>query len=192
MTEHLDVVALVGSLREASYTRALVGALAAIAPPALRIEVVEIGELPLYNADHEAAPPAAWRVFRERVLAADAVLFATPEYNRSIPGCLKNAIDVGSRPWGHSVWAGKPAAVISASPGAMGGFGANHHLRQCLVTLDMPTLQQPEFYLAHVDTMLDGAGLVTEAATRDFCLRFLSAFGAWISRHTNTLEWLEA
>src|SRR5512138_3676265 len=117
-------------------------ALAALAPPQLALEIVEIRDLPLYDADLDgASPPAAWIAFRDRIRRADAVLFVTPEYNRSVPGALKNALDVGSRPYGQSAWDRKPGAVISVSPGAIGGFGANHHLRQSLVFLDMPALQ---------------------------------------------------
>src|SRR5262245_49722979 len=133
----IDVVALVGSLRRESFTRKLTQALVTLAPSRLRIELVGIGDLALYNQDDEGSPPIPWETFRERIKRADAVLFATPEYNRSVPGVLKNAIDVGSRPYGQSVWTGKPAAVVSVSPGATGGFGANHHLRQSLVFLDM-------------------------------------------------------
>ena len=111
-------------------------ALAEVAPPSLKLEIVEIGSLALYNQDEDTAnPPAAWASFREKVKAADAVLFVTPEYNRSVPAPLKNAIDVGSRPYGQSVWSGKPGAVMSVSPGAIGGFGANMHLRQSFVFL---------------------------------------------------------
>ena len=138
---------IVGSLRRESLNRKAANAIAALAPASLRFEIVEIGQLPFYNQDLDAAPPAEWTAFRDRVRAADAVLFVTPEYNRSVPGVLKNAIDVGSRPYGKSVWSGKPAGVVSVSPGAIGGFGANHHLRQSLVYLDMPTLAQPEAYI---------------------------------------------
>ena len=178
----LDVVALVGSLRRASHTRALVKAFAPIAPPALKIEILGIGELPLYNEDDEANPPAPWKAFRERVARADAVLFATPEYNRSIPGALKNAIDVGSRPYGKSVWSGKPAAVVSCSPGALGGFGSNHHLRQCLVFLDMPVLQQPEAYIGNVSKLLGPDGSIADEKSREFCTQLLHKFDAWIRR----------
>jgi chromate reductase, NAD(P)H dehydrogenase (quinone) len=178
----LDVVAIVGSLRRASFTRALVNAFTPIAPPSLKIEIVGIGDLPLYDEDGEAAPPAAWKAFRERVSRADAVLFATPEYNRSIPGGLKNAIDVGSRPYGKSVWSGKPAAVVSCSPGVIGGFGSNHHLRQCLVFLDMPVLQQPEAYLGNVAKLLGPNGEISDEKTREFCTQLLQKFEAWIQR----------
>jgi len=182
MSDTLDVAAIVGSLRRDSYTRRLVEALAALAPPSLRVEIVPIGNLSLYNPDDEPEPPAAWIEFRNRVRRAQAVLFATPEYNRSVPACLKNAMDVGSRPYGQSIWAGKPAAVISASPGLMGAFGANHHVRQSLVFLNMPTMQQPEAYISGSDKLFDAAGAFVNPSTREFCARFVSAFEAWIRR----------
>jgi chromate reductase len=175
-----DVVAIVGSLRRESFTRRLVRGLADIAPAALKIEIVEIRDLSLYDQDAEASPPQPWIDFRSRIKRADAVLFATPEYNRSVPGVLKNAIDVGSRPYGSSAWAGKPAALVSVSPGAMGAFGANHHLRQSLVFLDMPTLQQPEAYIGHADKLFDAAGQFVNPATREFGQKFLAAFATWI------------
>jgi chromate reductase len=144
------------------------------------LQIVEIGGLPLYNSDHEASPDAATVAFREQVSAADAILFVTPEYNRSVPGALKNAIDVGSRPYGHSVWSGKPGAVISLSPGAMGGFGANHHLRQSLVFLDVPVLQQPEAYIGGAGSLFDAAGDLANPDTGKFLDKFLQAFAAWI------------
>jgi len=183
MTQVLDIVAVVGSLRRESFTRRLVQAAAALAPESLRIEIVGIGDLPLYNQDAEASPPPAWLIFRDRIRPAAGVLFATPEYNRSMPGALKNAIDVGSRPYGKSVWARKPAAIISDSPGALGAFGANHHLRQCLVFLDMPTMQQPEAYIGWVDKLLGPAGELANAATRQFFEQFLRSFEAWVRRH---------
>jgi chromate reductase len=120
--------------------------------------------------------------FRNRIRAVDAVLFASPEYNRSVPGALKNAIDVGSRPYGSSVYAGKPAAVLTVSPGAIGGFGANHHLRQSLVFLDMPVLQQPEGYLGGAAKWFDDGGRLTDEKTRQFLTKFAAAFAAWIDR----------
>jgi chromate reductase len=182
MNERLDVVALVGSLRRESFTRQFVHALAKLADASLHIEIVPLGGLPLYNQDDEANPPAPWLEFRARIRRADAVLFATPEYNRSMPGCLKNAIDVGSRPYGKSVWQGKPAAIVSTSPGAIGGFGANHHLRQSLVFLDMPTMQQPEAYIGGVDKLVNAAGEITIPVTREFCVKFLKSFESWVRR----------
>ena len=182
MHERLEIAALVGSLRRESFTRQLVHALAKLADASLHIEIVPLGGLPLYNQDDEANPPAPWLEFRACIQRADAVLFATPEYNRSVPGCLKNAIDVGSRPYGKSVWQGKPAAIVSASPGAVGAFGAHHHLRQSLVFLDMPTMQQPEMYIGGVDKLVNAAGGITAPATRELCVKFLKSFEAWVRR----------
>jgi chromate reductase len=182
MNNSLDVVAIVGSLRAGSFTRRIVVALAGMMQESLKIEILDIGVLPLYNADAETAPPASWTQLRSRVKRSDAVLFATPEYNRSVPGALKNAIDVASRPYGNNAWAGKPAAVLSVSPGAMGGFGANHHLRQSLVFLDMPTLQQPEVYLAGADKVLDEDGRIVNPATEAFLKQFAQRFEAWTRR----------
>lgn len=183
MPKPKDVAVLVGSLRKESFNRKLALELARLAPPSLRLEIVEIGALPLYDQDlDEGTPPPAWTAFRERLRGADAVLFVTPEYNRSVPGVLKNAIDVGSRPYGKSAWAGKPGAVVSASPGPYGGFGANHHLRQSLVFLDVLVLQQPEAYVNGVAGLLDGEGKLSDAATRERMGRFIEAFAAWVER----------
>ena len=177
-----DVAVLVGSLRKESLSRKVALALAAVAPAGLKLDLVEIGQLPFYNQDLDAQPPAPWVAFRDRIRRADAVLFVTPEYNRSVPGALKNAIDVGSRPYGKSAWDGKPGAVVSASPGAIGGFGANHHLRQSLVFLNVPVLQQPEAYLGGVDKLFDESGGANES-TRGFLVKYLTAFAAWIERN---------
>ena len=183
MADTLDVVAVVGSLRRESFTRRFTQALGALAPPSLKLEIVGIGDLPLYNQDDDERSPAESEAFRARIKRASAVLFATPEYNRSMPGPLKNAIDIGSRPVGKNVWAGKPAAVVSVSPYSMGGFGANHHLRQTLVYLDMPTLQQPELYVARVESLLDSSGKISNADTKELGTKFLKAFEAWIRRN---------
>jgi len=175
-----DVAVLVGSLRRESFTRKLAIAMKGIAPAPLALELVEIRDLPLYDQDLEASPPAPWVAFRERIRRADALIFATPEYNRSVPGVLKNAIDVGSRPLGRSVFDGKPGAVISNSPGALGGFGANHHLRQSLVFLNVPTMQQPEAYIGRVAELFDAEGGFANPATRQFVETFLIAFAAWV------------
>jgi len=180
----VNVAVIVGSLRKESYNRKMAHALAALAAPALTLGIVEIGDLPLYNEDlDKGEPPAPWRAFRDRIRPVEAVLFVTPEYNRSVPGVLKNALDVGSRPYGHSVWSGKPAAIVSVSPGAIGGFGANHHLRQSLVFLDMPALQQPEAYIGGVATLLDDKGNIANDGTREFLKTFLQKFDAWIKRN---------
>jgi len=177
-----NVAVLVGSLRKASYNRKMGLALAVLAPETLKLSIVEIRDLPLYNEDLEAEPPKAWLDFRAEVRGADAVLFVTPEYNRSVPGGLKNAIDVGSRPYGQSVWSRKPCAVVSVSPGAIGGFGANHHLRQSLVFLDMPVLQQPEAYVGGAATLFAEDGSIASDGTRKFLTGFMAAFAALIER----------
>ena len=184
MPQTRNVAVIVGSLRKDSFNRKMAQAMAALAPESLKLEIVEIGQLPHYNQDDDTAtPPAAWAAFRQRIREADAVLFVTPEYNRSVPGVLKNAIDVGSRPYGKSVWSGKPAAIMSVSPGAIGGFGANHHLRQSLVFLDMPALQQPEAYVGGAGDMFDEKGGFKKPETRQFVEKFITAFAAWIERN---------
>jgi chromate reductase len=180
--QNIDVAVLVGSLRQASLTRKMARALIALAPAGMALQVVEIGNLPLYNEELEPAEPAPWAAFRKRIKAADAVLFLTPEYNRGIPGALKNAVDVGSRPWGHSVWNAKPAAVMSLSPGALGAFGAHHHLRQVIMGVNMLTMAHPEAYIGSAATLFNEEGALAQPATREFAGSFLQAFHAWISR----------
>jgi chromate reductase, NAD(P)H dehydrogenase (quinone) len=178
----MNVCVLVGSLRKASFSGMLANALISLAPSSMETEVVEIGQLPFYNQDLERLidpPPAPWTAFRQRVKAADAVLFVTPEYNRSVPAVLKNALDVGSRPYGSSVWDRKPGAIVSSSPGAIGAFGANHHLRQSLVFLNVPTMQQPEAYVGQVDKLFEHGKLVSDG-TRKFLQEFMQAFANWV------------
>ncbi|HTT96791.1 MAG TPA: NAD(P)H-dependent oxidoreductase [Rhizomicrobium sp.] len=178
-----DVAVFVGSLRKDSLNRKMAKALIEIAPPALKLEIVEIGDLPLYNADLDTNAPAQWTRLRERVKSADAVLFVTPEYNRSVPGVLKNAIDIASRPYGDNAWNGKPGAVVSVSPGAIGGFGSNHHLRQSLVFLNVPAMQQPEMYIGGADKMFDESGKLTNEKTREFLSKGMTAFETWIEKN---------
>ena len=182
MTTPRRVAVVVGSLRKDSLNRKMAKALAAMAPPSLALEIVEIAELPLYNQDDDAAPPAASASFKQRIAGADAVLFVSPEYNRSVPGVLKNAIDIASRPYGKSAWDGKPAAVVTVSPGAIGGFGANHHLRQSLVFLNMPVLQQPEAYVGSAGDLFDESGGIKKPESKKFLDAFLTAFAAWVER----------
>lgn len=182
MDQPMNVCVLVGSLRKASFNRMLANVLISLAPSSLKLDIVEIGNLPLYNEDLETdAAPAPWTAFRQRVKAADAVLFVTPEYNRSVPAALKNALDVGSRPYGGSVWDRKPGAIVSSSPGAIGGFGANHHLRQSLVFLNVPILQQPEAYVSHVDKLFDQHGKFVSDGTGKFLQQFMQAFANWVA-----------
>ncbi|MFZ5719579.1 MAG: NADPH-dependent FMN reductase [Pseudomonadota bacterium] len=180
MTQARTVAVVVGSLRKDSVSRKLAKAFAALTPE-LKFDIVEIGDLPHFDQDLEGDPPAQWVRFREQIAAADAVLFVTPEYNRSVPGALKNAIDVGSRPYGQSVWNGKPGAVISVSPGAIGGFGANHHLRQSLVFLNVPLLSQ-EAYIGGAFSLFDEAGELVAESTAEFLRAYGAAFSAWIER----------
>src|ERR1700730_11765237 len=183
MEKPMNVCVLVGSLRKASFNGMLANALISLAASSMKLDIVEIRQLPLYNEALEtAAPPATWTSFRQRVRAAYAVLFVTPEYNRSVSAVLKNALDVGSRPYGSSVWDRMPGAIVSGSPGGLGGFGANHHLRQSLVFLNVPTLQQPEAYVSHVDKLFDEDGKLTSDGTRKFLQEFMQAFANWAER----------
>ena len=175
------IAIVVGSLRQDSVNRKVAQAMSAIASDRLDCTIVEIGDLPLFNPDMEATPPAQWVAFKAAIAAADGVLFVTPEYNRSIPGALKNAIDVGSRPYGKSAWEKKPAAAVTASPGGIGGFGCNHQLRQACVFLDMPVMQQPEAYLGGVsDKSFDGDGAIVDPALAKVVRRIATAFADWV------------
>jgi chromate reductase len=178
-----DVAVLVGSLRRDSINRKVAHALAELAPAGLKLSIIEIGQLPIYNQDGEEKPPPEWTAFRERISATDAVLFVTPEYNRSVPAALKNAIDVGSRPYGKNAWNGKPGAVVSASLGGIGGFGANHHLRQSLVFLNVPAMTQPEAYIGGADKLFDVNGKVINDGTRKFLQGFMQSYAEWITAH---------
>jgi chromate reductase len=181
MDKARDVAVIVGSLRKGSINRQVANALTELAPPELTLNIIEIGHLPLYNQDVDDNPPTAWTAFRERIRAANAVLFVTPEHNRSVPAALKNALDVGSRPYGKNAWSGKPGAVVSATPGAMGGFGANHHLRQSLVFLNVPAMAQPEAYIGGADKLFDANGKLINDGTRKFLQSFLQAFATWVT-----------
>lgn len=180
------IAVFVGSLRKESFNRKMAKVLTELAPESLKLEIIEIGGLPFYDQDYddEGKPPSAWTEFRKHVKPFDGVLFVTPEYNRSVPGVLKNALDVGSRPYGQSVWGGKPGAVISVSPGAIGGFGANHHLRQSLMCLNIPTMQQPEAYIGGAAQLFDAKGSITNEATREFLVKFMDAFAVWVAKNS--------
>jgi chromate reductase len=183
MSNPRTIAVVVGSLRKDSFSRKLAKAIAAVAPSNLSFDFVDIGQLQHFNQDLEATPTQEWTDFRKRIKAADAVLFVTPEYNRGLPGVLKNAIDVGSRPYGSSVWNGKPAAVVSNSPGGIGGFGAYHHLRQSLVFLNMPTVNQPETYIGGVAALFDANGELINEGTREFLTSFAQTFADGIEKH---------
>ena len=176
---------LVGSLRKESFCRKVAKALAELTPSGFSLEIIEIGDLAIYNQDFddEGNPPAAWTALREGAGSYDAFLFVTPEYNRSVPAVLKNALDIGSRPYGKNVWDGKPGAVVSVSPGGLGAFGANHHLRQSLVCLNVPVMQQPEAYVGNVATLFDADGILSNDNSREFLQKFLQAFATWIVKN---------
>lgn len=183
MTAPTNVSVLVGSLRKNSFNGMLAKVLMLLAPSSMKLDVVEIGQMPLYNEDLDTdEPPAQWTAFRRRVKSADAVLFVTPEYNRSVSAALKNALDVGSRPYGSSVWDRKPGAIVSCSPSAIGAFGANHHLRQSLVFLNVPIMQQPEAYVGHANQLFDEHGRLANDGTRKFLQAFMDAFASWVER----------
>lgn len=179
------VAVLVGSLRKESITRKYAQAIAKMLPPSLEAELVEL-DMPLYNQDLDDAntPAEAWTAFRDKLKTADAVLFFTPEYNRTISGALKNAIDVGSRPWGQSVWDDKPAAVISQSPGAQGGFGANHNTRQAVVFLNVPVMPAPELYIGGSPNYLGEDGDINNEQTKELIGKFVAAFEKWVEANS--------
>lgn len=172
---------LVGSLRKDSFSRKVAMTLIQLAPTLLDLEIIEIADLPLFNQDLEATPPNAWIEFRKKLMTIDGFLLVTPEYNRSVPAALKNALDVGSRPYGQNLWNNKPCAIASVSLGAIGGFGANHHLRQSLVFLNAPCMQQPEMYLSYVDKLFDEKGQLNNEGTKTFLGNFMQAFAQWVS-----------
>lgn len=172
---------IVGSLRKDSINRKIARSMCAIRGDNLECSIIEIGNLPLYNQDLDGDPPGEWVEFRQQVAAVDGILFCTPEYNRGVPGVLKNAVDVGSRPYGKSVFVKKPAAIVSASPGSIGGALANHQLRQACVFLDMPVMQQPEAYLGHVsDDSFDADGCLQEGPLKELVAKLAHAFHDWV------------
>lgn len=182
MERTYTVAVLIGSLRKASYNRMTAKQLIALAPPNLAFEVIEIGTLPFFNQDLEFDPSAGVTEFKDKITAADAVLFVTPEYNRSVPGVLKNAIDVASRPYGQNAFDGKPAAIVSVSIGAISGFGANHHLRQSLTFLNLATMAQPEAYIGGAAKLFNEEGELVNEGTAEFLRTFMASFAAWIKK----------
>ena len=187
------IAIIVGSLREGSINRKVARSICGLRNDNLDCSMIEIGDLPLYNQDYDALPeqPAPYVRFREQIGSADGVLFCSPEYNRGIPGVLKNAIDVGSRPYGKSVWDKKPAAIVTASPGSIGGFGSNHQIRQACVFLNMPVMQQPEAYLGHVtDDGFDGDGCLKEGPLKELVTKLAHAFHDWVDMIHRSLQLL--
>lgn len=175
---------LVGSLRKGSYCKSIGAYVSEQLEKQYEIKRLEIGSLPFYNEDNDTASDTLpqWDAFRNEVRQTSALLVITPEYNRSMPGALKNALDVGSRPYGKSVWGGKPCAVISATPGSLGAYGANHHLRQVLGCQDVFLMQQPDVYLGHVGEQIDANGKVTSDKLKGMLDAFCQAYGQWIER----------
>ncbi len=182
---NIKIAVLLGSLRKQSFTKAVVEALIHQSSKEMEYEFIEIGNLSLYNQDLEAEnkEPKEWLAFRDKIKTFDAVLFATPEHNRSLPAALKNALDIGSRPYGHSVWNTKPTAIISVSPGSIGGFGANHHLRQVLTFLNMPVMAQPEAYVGNVMNLMGPDGKINNDNTLGFLKLFANSFLAHINKN---------
>jgi chromate reductase len=175
------IAIIVGSLREGSINRKVARSICGLRDDNLDCSMIEIGDLPLYNQDYDTNPPEQYVRFRQQIAAADGVLFCSPEYNRGIPGVLKNAIDVGSRPYGQSVFDKKPAAIVTASPGSIGGFGANHQIRQACVFLNMPVMQQPEAYLGQVgDDSFDDSGCLKEGPLKELVTVLARAFHDWV------------
>lgn len=174
---------VLGSIRQNSFSEQLARNVVELFPAGYEVEFIEIANLPLYNQDSDENIPEVYTNFRNKIKSLDAVVFVTPEHNRSIPAALKNALDVGSRPYGSNVWDGKPALIVSHSPSNLSGFGANHHLRQVLAFLNMPVVQQPEVYIANVHELLDEGGKINNQGTVDFLKSVVEAFDGLIRRY---------
>jgi len=177
-----EIAVVVGSLRRDSFNRKLATAIARLAPPEFSFKQVNIGDLPLYNQDNDAAPPEPVRRLKGEITSANGVIFVTAEYNRSIPGVLKNAIDHASRPYGQSAWAGKPAGVLGASVGAIGTAVAQQHLRNVLAYLDMPTLGQPEAFIQVKEGLFDPAGDIS-GSSKQFLQGWMDRYVAWVKKY---------
>jgi len=175
-----QIAVVVGSLRRDSINRKLAGAVARLAPPGFTFNQLQIGDLPLYNQDDDANPALAVRRLKSEISAAQGLVFVTPEYNRSIPGVMKNAIDAASRPYGQSAWAGKPAGILSASMGPVGAAMAQQHLRNILAYLDVPTLGQPEAFIQIKEGFCDPSGLIANVDTRKFLQGWMDQYVSWV------------
>ncbi len=182
---NIKIAVLLGSLRKQSFTKVVVEALIHQSPKEMEYEIIEIGNLPLYNQDLESEnmEPKEWQDFRKKIKNFDAILLATPEHNRSFPAALKNALDIGSRPYGQSVWNNKPAAIISVSPGSIGGFGSNHHLRQVSTFLNMPIMAQPEAYIGNVLNLIGADGKISNENTLGFLKLFANSFSSHVYKN---------
>lgn len=175
---------VVGSLRRESFSKKVALEVMGMMPDTYEMKLLDISDLPMYNQDldDDGAPPAQWTALRQTVQGLDGFLFVTPEYNRSVPAVLKNALDVASRPYGSNSWNGKPGAVISVSPGVLSGFGANHALRQSMTFLNVYMMQQPEAYVGNVANLLDENGHINNEGSRKFLQSVADAFAAWVER----------
>ena len=178
-----NVVVIVGSLRKESFSLKIANTLAKLAPASLKLDVVTLHGISFFNQDLEAAPPADWLAFREKIQKSDGVIFVTPEYNRSIPGVLKNAIDVASRPYGKSSFIGKPVGIISNSPGPLGGVSAAKHLQNVLPGISGPILGQPEIYLNAVGDGFDDKGACTKESLQAVLKQYIEAYATFVERH---------
>lgn len=175
------IAVIVGSLRKESFNLKTAKAMMKMVPESLTMELLDISGLPMFNEDLEGNPPKEWVALRKKIKEADGLLFFTPEYNRSVPGVLKNAIDVGSRPYGENSWDGKPAGVVSVSIGNICGFGANHHLRQSLTFINVPAMAQPEAYIGGAAELFDDKGELNNGSTKEFLNSFMQAFEQWVN-----------
>jgi chromate reductase len=178
-----NVVTIAGSLRKESFALKIAHVLARLAPPSLKLEVITLHGISFFNQDLEGAPPADWVSFREKLQQSNGILFVTPEYNRSIPGVLKNAIDVGSRPYGKSSFNGKPVGIVSSSPGPLGGVSAAKHLQNILPGISGPIMQQPEIYLNGVGDAFDDKGQLTKEPLQKVLQQYIDAFAAHVEKH---------
>jgi chromate reductase, NAD(P)H dehydrogenase (quinone) len=179
---NIGVTVITGSLRKESFSRKMGRAITGLPAPGMSFSILEIGDLPLYNEDYEADPTAVYTRFRGAIAASGCLLFVTPEFNRGMPGALKNAIDVGSRPWGKSVWYGKPGGVISMSTGPIGGFGANHALRQSLMSVNVAVMPFPEAYIGNSASLFDATGNLIDRSVTEFVTHFVAAFRTWVDQ----------
>jgi chromate reductase len=177
-----NIVTIVGSLRKESFSLKIANALAKLAPASLKLEVTTLNGISFFNQDLEGAPPADWLAFREKLQKSNGVIFVTPEYNRAIPGVLKNAIDVGSRPYGKSSFIGKPVGIISNSPGPLGGVSAAKTLQNILPGISGPIMGQPETYLNGVGDAFNEKGELTKESLQKVLEQFLAAFAAWVEK----------
>jgi chromate reductase len=180
----IKIGVLTGSVRRGSFCRQIAQNVSAMMPPELVVKPVEIGNLALFNQDYDddGKTPPEWKTFRQEIKSLDGYIFVTPEYNRSIPPVLKNALDIASRPYGQNCWGAKPGAVISVSIGKLGAFGANHHLRQTMSFLDIWLMQQPEAYISNVASLLDEQGKLIDTSTKEFLQRFANSFAHWVEK----------